>query len=319
MSHFATNYQIGSVTIPCRLSLAPMSGITCSPFRRLIKELNPGCVGLVVSEFISVEGLTRGGARSIEMMKFHSSERPYCIQIFGHDINRIVSAAEIAQKAGADIIDLNCGCPAPKVVKKGGGCELMRQIEHLEILLSELRKAVAKPVTIKFRSGWCDSTINCLTVAKLAEEKGFDAVAIHPRTRTQMYRGEADWSLTKNIVSNLNIPVVGSGDVVDSKSAQLRWDSGVTALMIGRSVLNNPFIFTEIISGESKGLANNPVLMQKILLRYIELLREDFPDFSCVGRLKQLASQMCKGQRWAKDLCRLNNLQEQICLLETLF
>jgi tRNA-dihydrouridine synthase B len=318
MSLFSTEYYIGNIRIPTRLSLAPMSGVTCSAFRRLIKELNTGCIGLVVSEFISVEGLTRGGEKSIAMMKYHISEKPYCIQIFGHDIERICKAAEMAQEVGADIIDLNCGCPAPKVVKKGGGCELMRQIKHLEKMLKSLRRAVSCPLTVKFRSGWCESSINCLAVASLAEDCGLDGVALHPRTRSQMYRGQADWDLTTEVVNKVQLPVVGSGDITDIVSAQSRWSTGVKGLMIGRAALNNPFVFSEVISGHKVGLAGNVELMRQVLIRYVELLREDYADQSCVGRLKQLASQMCKGQRWSKDLCRLNNLTDQLSLLENL-
>ena len=136
------SYAVRSIQVNPGLVLSPMSGVTTRPFRRLIKELNPGAVGLVVSEFVSVEGMTRGSRRTLEMMRFSEEERPYCVQIFGYDIDRMRDAALMVQDIGADIVDINCGCPAPKVVKRGGGCELMRQPDHLQRIIKEVRKAV---------------------------------------------------------------------------------------------------------------------------------------------------------------------------------
>lgn len=307
---------IGSVELRPPLVLSPMSGVTHSPFRRLIKELNPGCVGMVVSEFVSIEGLTRASVRSHEMMQFREEERPYCIQIFGYDVERMKSAALMAQETGADMVDINCGCPAPKVVKRGGGCELMRQPEHLKTMLREVRKVVEVPLTIKFRSGWGEENKNALEIARIAEGEGLDGIAIHGRTRTQLYRGEADWELVRQVVNAVSIPVAGSGDVVDYGSALERFQSGVKSLFIGRAALSNPLVFSDICSGRSSTLRDSPDKMLAILNRYAELLLDDFTPKSCVGRLKQLTSQMCKGQSWAKELCRSNTLEEQLAVLQ---
>jgi len=331
------NFSIRELSVKPGLVLSPMSGVTHSPFRRLIKELNPGCVGLVISEFISIEGLTRGSLKSAAMMDFREEERPYGIQIFGFDIERMCEAAKMAEDRGADLVDINCGCPAPKVVKRGGGCELMRQPEHLKNLVRKVRASLTVPLTVKFRSGWSEDSINALEIGKMLEQEGVDSIAVHGRTRSQMYRGSADWDIVQSLVETLTIPVCGSGDVVDHTSATERWNSGAAGLYIGRAALANPFVFREIFHGtdsilKDRQLGQSRIL--KILLRYCELLRDRFDPRGCVGPLKQLASQIGKGQigkgqigkghlgrlqggqDWARDICRCNSFEDQVALLK---
>lgn len=312
-------YSIGSVRVAPGLVLSPMSGVTTRAFRRLIKELNPGAVGLLVSEFVSVEGMTRGSRRTLEMMRFSPEERPYCVQIFGYDIDRMRDAAVMVQDLGADLVDINCGCPAPKVVKRGGGCELMRQPDHLKEIIRAVRKAVSIPVTIKIRAGWDEGSQNALDVARMAEAEGVDALAIHGRTRAQLYRGNANWDLVQVVAEELRIPVLGSGDVVDQATAAERLQGKVAGLFIGRASLWNPLVFSEILAEAQVGDARYAVLdqaeMVRILLRYIELLREDFPDSSCPGKVKQLASQMCRGAVWRKGLLAASSLEGQLEVL----
>jgi tRNA-dihydrouridine synthase B len=309
------SYSVRNIQINPGLVLSPMSGVTTRPFRRLIKELNPGAVGLVVSEFVSVEGMTRGSQRTLEMMRFAESERPYCVQIFGYDIDRMRDAALMVQDIGADVVDINCGCPAPKVVKRGGGCELMRQPDHLQQIIKAVKTAVSIPVTIKIRAGWDDGSRNALAIAKMAEGEGVEAIAIHGRTRSQLYRGEADWDLVQEIAEVLSIPVLGSGDVVCRKTAEERLKGKVAGLFIGRASMMNPFVFSEILHNEPSRLKGNYALMLDVLFRYIELLREDFPESSCGGKLKQLASQMCRGAQWKKQLLQLNSIADHHALL----
>jgi nifR3 family TIM-barrel protein len=292
-----------------------MSGVTTRAFRRLIKELNPGCVGLVVSEFVSVEGMTRGSRRTLEMMRFSEEERPYCVQIFGYDITRMRDAAMMVQDLGADMVDINCGCPAPKVVKRGGGCELMRQPDHLREIIQAVRKAVSIPLTLKIRSGWDESSRNALEIARMAQSEGIEALAIHGRTRAQLYRGMADWDVVREVAEHISIPVLGSGDVVDQASAHERLQGKVAGLFIGRASMWNPLVFSEIVQGGKDAIRSNQDRMVQILLRYSELLLEDFQDSSCAGKMKQLASQMCRGALWRKELLTINTLQGQIDLL----
>lgn len=310
------SYRIRNLAVSPGLVLSPMSGVTCSAFRRLIKELNPGCVGLVISEFISVEGLTRSSRRSLDMMRFHEVERPYGIQIFGYDIERMCTAARMAQDHGVDLIDINCGCPAPKVVKKGGGCELMRQPEHLVKLFGAVRKAVSVPLTMKMRSGWDESSKNAVEIAHIAEAEGIEGLAVHGRTRSQLYRGEADWSVVEAVAQAVKIPVCGSGDVVDRLSAEQRLSGSISGLFIGRAAMWNPLVFSEISGAPVRSLRRESELVFHILERYLALLREEFHDRVVIGRFKQLVSQMCRGYEWRKDVCRAMTLPAQIELLK---
>jgi tRNA-dihydrouridine synthase B len=309
------SYQIRHIQVNPGLVLSPMSGVTTRPFRRLIKELNPGAVGLVVSEFVSVEGMTRGSQRTLEMMRFSEEERPYCVQIFGYDVDRMRDAALMVQDIGADLVDINCGCPAPKVVKRGGGCELMRQPDHLQSIIREVKRAISIPLTLKIRAGWDESSRNAFEIAKMAEGEGIEALAIHGRTRSQLYRGEADWDLVQEIAEVLSIPVLGSGDVVCRTTAEARLKGKVAGLFIGRASMMNPYVFTDIVKDQPSQLKGNHQLMLDVLFRYIELLREDFQDNACGGKFKQLASQMCRGAPWRKQLLQLNAIKDHEALL----
>ena len=290
------SFFIGPVEIRPSFILAPMSGVTSIAFRRLIKELNPGAVGLVVTEFISVEGITRGNEQSLRMMEFVPEERPFSVQIFGHEISRMVDAAKIAQDSGADIIDINSGCPVPKVVKKGGGCELMRQGEHLGKILSAIRSAITVPLTLKIRSGWDENNLNAPQIARMAQDCGVDMLTVHGRTRQALYRGPADWNIVEQIASDLTIPVVGSGDVVDAASASFALGRGVAGFMIGRAALYDPWVFGDIqreLNGEPK-IVRPASAVTALLRRYQELLLEHGSRRGALGKLKQISSQVTR-------------------------
>lgn len=313
-ARLALGYKIRNLQVTPGLVLAPMSGVTSSAFRRLIKELNPGAVGLTVSEFISVEGLTRSSQRSKDMMRFREVERPFGIQIFGYDINRMRDAALMAQDMGADLVDINCGCPAPKVVKRGGGCELMRQPEHLRQLVREVRRGLNVPLTLKMRSGWEDLNRNCLEIAKIVVGEGVEGLAVHGRTRTQLYRGQADWDVVDAVAREVSVPVCGSGDVLCRETALARLKPSIAGILIGRGALANPWVFSEILCGQTGLHLKDPLNPLRVLLRYLELLREDLPEKAIIGRLKQLASQMGRGFPWRKDFCQAMSVgvQEEI-------
>lgn len=312
------SFSIGPVKVDPLLILAPMSGVTNSCFRRLIKTLNPGAVGLVVTEFISIEGMTRKNLQSVRMMQFKESERPLSIQIFGYDVDRMVEAAKMVQDSGADIIDINSGCPVPKVVKKGGGCELMRQPEHLQKILTEVRKAVSIPLTLKIRSGWDPKNRNALDVARRAEDAGVDMLAVHGRSRQEMYRGLADWDIVREVAAAIKIPVVGSGDVISPESARKSLASGVKGLMIGRAALFHPWVFSEILSsldGEVSASTPRPANdVARVLALFRDMLLEEMPEKAALGRLKQLSSQVTRrvygSAEYRKRLCSSKDLQE---------
>lgn len=298
-SDFKSTY-IRDLKISNGMVLAPMSGVTCMSFRRLVKELNGDAVGLLISEFISVEGMTRKARKTLEMMKFHESERPFGIQIFGFDIQRMSDAAKMCQDVGVDLVDINCGCPAPKVVRKGGGCELMRQPEHLSKLFGEVRRAVTVPLTMKMRSGWDETSMNCDEIAHIAESEGLEAVTIHGRTRAQLYRGDADWSHPSRVKSKSKIPVFGSGDVVNQYSAKERIKTGVDGLFIGRGAISNPMVFRDILDGKENSIREDPIKAISVINRYAELLSEECSKVAATGKLKQLVSQLVRGQEWRR-------------------
>ena len=188
-------FKIRDVEINPPLVLSPMAGVTDVSFRRLLKRR--GGVGLSVSEFISVEGLTRNNPKSKRQMRFYEDERPFAVQIFGGQPERMCMAAEMAQEVGADILDVNCGCPAPKVVKHGGGSGLLKDHSRLEQILKGIKKTITIPLTVKIRAGFYDHTINAVETAKLAEDCGVEHIALHGRTKEQGYRGLANWDLVK--------------------------------------------------------------------------------------------------------------------------
>jgi tRNA-dihydrouridine synthase B len=289
-------FNISSARVEPNLVLAPMAGVTDSSFRRLIKEL--GGVGLIVTEFISVEGLTRGNLRTHRMMKFLPEERPLSIQIFGHDEERMAMAAEIIQESGADIVDINCGCPAKKVVKGGGGSSLLRDLPQLEKILRSVRRRVTIPVTMKIRTGWDDSSINAIEVARVIEDCGGDMVAIHGRTRVQGYSGRANWDVIAAVKQSVSIPVIGCGDVTTPAQAVERLaETGVDAVMIGRGAIANPWIFrqtSELMRGETP---YEPSLAEKqrVLHRYFELLEGEMPERGLAGKLKQMCGYFTHG------------------------
>ncbi len=286
----------GHVRISPNLVLAPMAGVTDSSFRRLIKELSG--VGLIVTEFISVEGLTRGNMRTHRMMKFLAEERPLSIQIFGYDSERMVAAAEIIEEAGADIVDINCGCPAKKVVNGGGGSSLLRDLPQLEKILRSIRRAVSIPVTMKIRTGWDHASINAVEVARIIEDCGGNMVAIHGRTRMQGYSGRADWDVIAAVKRAVTIPVVGCGDITSPEMAIERLnETGVDAVMIGRGAIANPWIFrqtAELMRGETP---YQPPMAEKqtVLHRYNELLRDEMPERALAGKLKQMCGYFTHG------------------------
>jgi tRNA-dihydrouridine synthase B len=318
-----TGFTLNSLRIDPPLILAPMSGVTNSAFRRLIRLENPGALGLMVTEFISIEGLTRYNKQSLRMMSHYQEERPLAVQIFGFDIDRMVTAAKMVQDAGADAVDINCGCPVPKVVRRGGGCELMRQPEHLAKLLRAVRGAVKIPLTMKMRSGWDENSRNAVEIARLAEAEGLDMITVHPRTRVQLYRGEADWEFMRRVVEAVKIPVAGSGDVFCLRSAAERAASGVKALMVGRGALANPWIFSELAASLRNTVYTPPPAHEtvRVMRRYMALLQEEMSEKGVSGKIKQFASQITRRVRGAVDarrrICRTQSLSELNAVLDS--
>jgi tRNA-dihydrouridine synthase B len=289
-------FKIRDVEIRPPLILSPMAGVTDVSFRRLIKRR--GGVGLSVSEFISVEGLTRSNPKSKRQMRFYPDERPFAVQIFGGQPERMRMAAEMAEEVGADILDINCGCPAPKVVKHGGGSGLLKDYPRLETILTEIKKAISIPLTVKIRAGFYDHTINAVETARLAEDCGAEHIALHGRTKEQGYRGLANWDLVRQIKEVVKVPVSGSGDVTTIEGAFEKFrETGCDGVLIGRGAMANPWIFRQIEDTMCGREVFQPSLADKraILLEYFEMLREDMPETPAINRMKQLAGQFTRG------------------------
>src|SRR5438876_4803 len=235
--------QIGKVKLPSPFAIAPMAGMTDTAFRRLVKR-HGGC-GLVVTEMVSSEGLVRGIDRTLEYAEYTEEERPIAIQIFGGDPEKMAAAAQIVEGMGADIVDVNMGCPVPKIAKHNAGCSLMREPEHAASVIAAMTKAVKIPVTVKMRAGWNEEERNAPRLARMVEDAGAAAVTVHGRTAAQSYSGAADWDLVSQIAEDLAIPVIGSGDCVEPKQIVRRLGAGVDGVLVGRGALRNPWIFAQ--------------------------------------------------------------------------
>lgn len=292
-------FQIGPVRVERPFVLAPMSGVTDSAFRRLCQDASAGAVGLLVTEFISIEGLTRRNIKSALRMAFDPiAEKPLAIQIFGGEIERMVESARIVQDTGAQILDINCGCPAPKVVRKGGGAELLRRCDHLARMVEAVAAAIQIPVTVKIRSGWNEESINAVEVARRCEAAGAQAIAVHGRTRVQLYSGEADWRIVDEVAGAVRVPVIGSGDVTTPEQAVQRLlTTRAAGVMIGRAAIMNPWIFGQIddlIAGRPMRQAS-PAERVRVLRLYRDLQAEKVSEQALPGRLKQVLARMTKG------------------------
>ena len=220
-----------------------MAGITNSPFRRLMRRMRSS---MVVSELVSANGIEYASERTFDLLRFHEEERVVGLQIFGEDTANLCKAAQYVEKQGADFVDLNLGCPVPKVVKKGAGSAMCRNPAQLGQVLSAMVRAVKIPVTIKIRTGWDSESRNALECVRVAADAGVAWVAIHGRTRAQAYSGEADWDFIADVKAKSPIPIIGNGDIATAEDAVAKMRAyGVDAVLIGRGALRNPFIFEQ--------------------------------------------------------------------------
>ena len=264
--------KIGNVTLESPFVVAPMAGMTDTAFRRLVKRQG-GC-GLVVTEMVSSEGLVRGIDRTLEYAEYTEEERPVSIQIFGGDPARMAAAAQIVEAMGADIVDVNMGCPVQKIAKHSAGCSLMREPGHAASVIDAMANAVKIPVTVKMRAGWNDTARNAPELAKMVQDAGAAAVTIHGRTAEQSYRGVADWELVARVANELTIPVLGSGDCIEPAQVVGRMAAGVSGVLVGRGVLRNPWILAQA-ADIAAGRPPRPVTLRdrgRFLDEYIELL-----------------------------------------------
>jgi nifR3 family TIM-barrel protein len=291
-----TDLRIRNVLIRPALVLAPMAGITDTVFRRVIRGLG-GC-GLIMTEFTSSEGITRSAAKTLRYLYFRDGERPITAQLFGADPQVMARAAAMVQDLGFDIVDVNLGCPAKKVVKCGGS-GLLRDLPLLKEILCAVRAAVTIPLTIKIRSGWDDNSIVAAEVARMAEDLGVEAIAVHPRTRMQGLNGAANWTLIAEVKQAVRIPVIGNGDVRAPEDAvRMVEETGCDAVMIGRAAATNPWIFRQIQQFVATGGYTQPGQADRyrLLSGYFRTLAESgMPD--ALGKMKQFACWFTHGVR----------------------
>jgi len=241
--NYAHPIKLGQISFDSKLLLAPMAGICNIPYRLLMEDLGAGGT---VSELISCHGINYGNERTLEMLKIHPFERNVGIQLFGEDPDSMARAAEVAESFGPKFLDINMGCPVAKVVTKGGGSALMKEIQNLAPLFEKMRSKMKIPLSIKIRTGWDGNTRNALEVIKIAQNSGIEWVAIHGRTRTQQYTGFADWDFIENLNQEKKIPLIGNGDLHHPFGVSERLQkTNCDALMIARGALRNPFIFLE--------------------------------------------------------------------------
>ncbi len=270
--------QIGPIRLESPFVVAPMAGMTDTAFRRLVKRRG-GC-GLVVTEMVSSEGLIRGADRTLEYAEYTEEERPVSIQIFGGDPTRMAEAARVVEAMGADIVDVNMGCPVPKIARHHAGCSLMREPRHAAAIVTEMVKAVRIPVTVKMRKGWDETDVNAPEVARRVADAGAAAIAIHGRTAKQSYSGQADWPFVAAVANGLPIPVFGSGDCVEPEHIVERLRNGVNGVFVGRGVLRNPWILSQARE-LMKGCVVDAVSAEEraaFLLEYIDLLMNERVD-----------------------------------------
>jgi nifR3 family TIM-barrel protein len=282
-----------------------MAGMTDSPFRRLVKR-HGGC-GLVVTEMVSSEGLVRGIDRTLEYAEYTEEERPVSIQIFGGDPEKMADAAQIVASLGADIVDVNMGCPVPKIAKHNAGCSLMREPQHAANVISAMTKRVKIPVTVKMRAGWNEESINAPEMAKRVEQAGAAAVAVHGRTAAQSYTGHADWGLIDRVAQSVRIPVLGSGDCTEPEQMIERLSTGVSGVLVGRGVLRNPWILAQaadLAAGRSKREVTGED-RRRFLLDYIALLLSEGEDEEKGFRHRAVtADRRSSHQRWVINKMR---------------
>jgi tRNA-dihydrouridine synthase B len=259
------------------LRLAPMAGVTNAPFRLIARQCG---AGLLTSEELDARALVHGNLKTELLARYLPEERPLAFQLLGADPDVLAEAARRLQARGADAIDLNMGCPAPKIVAKGQGSALMRNPLQVALVLRFMRKALQVPLTVKIRGGWDERTVNAPEIARIAESEGVDAITVHPRTRSQQYTGRAPWDIIAEVVAAVGLPVTGNGDVRSHADAQaMTRTTGCAAVMIGRGALGTPWVFQPVLPGRDE--------RAEIIRRHCALIETHLPEREALVQLKK--------------------------------
>ena len=288
--------RIGKVELSVPIVLAPMAGLTDSAFRVLVKE--QGC-GLLVSEMVSAKGILYNNEKTFDLLTIEAQERPVAIQLFGRNPAELAEAARRVEAHGADIIDINMGCPVPKIVNNGEGSALLREPETVGAVLRAVAAAVQIPVTVKIRSGWDESCINAVEIARIAEASGVAAVAVHARTRQQFYAGKADWRIIGEVRRAVGIPVIGNGDIrTPEDAARMMDETQCQGVMIGRAADGNPWLFAQVaavLTGEQPPAEPSFDERCVMLLRHLDRLIVLKGERTAVREMRHHAASYTKG------------------------
>lgn len=308
--------RIGQLPLDNNVFLAPMAGITDLPYRLLMKRFG---AGLVFSEMISANGLVRDGRRTRELLRSNPAERPLGVQLFGDDPSILAQAAAEIGDAG-ELLDLNMGCPVPKVVRSGAGSALLRDPQRIGRIVAAVRRAWPGPLTVKIRSGWDSASLNHREVARIAVAEGADAVTLHPRTRAQGFSGRADWNQLRLLSADLMVPVIGSGDIFSADDAQrMLAETGCRALMIGRGGYGNPWLLREILS-QQQGVTAAPPTPEERLTVVREHLHLQIAHYGERRALPDMRKHLCWYARGlagaAAFRCRVNQIEHLEPLLD---
>jgi nifR3 family TIM-barrel protein len=292
-----------------------MHGVTDLPFRRLIREISGSNALLFVSEFLSAGSSVFLTPPNLRAARFDKEEEPFCIQIFGHSAEKLASAALQAQELGAAFVELNAGCPAPKVANKGSGSGLLRDLPNLQKILHSIKSALKVPLFLKCRLGWDEGSVVINEVLEIAQGCGIEQLTVHGRTKTQGYKGLANWDIIGEIAAKAKIPVIGNGDINNAEIALDRIKNyDVKGISIGRAALHNPWIFLQIADA-AKGkepIKITGLQVRDVVFRYEELLRQDLLRAGQIlGRLKQLCARLCQGFDAAMPGFRLKVLRSE--------
>ena len=313
--------KIGNVQLDNEVFLSPMAGVTDLPFRTICKE--KGC-GMLYTEMINAKALCYDDENTKKMLRMDKDEHPVAVQIFGSDPEFMGKAAIIMNQYPNEILDINMGCPAPKVIKNGDGSALMRNPKLAAEVLTAVVKNSEKPVTLKIRKGWDDDSVNAVEIAKIAEECGISALAIHGRTREQFYSGKADWDIIAEIKQAINIPVIGNGDVFEVEDAvNMLEKTKCDAIMIGRGAQGNPWIFNRINHYMKTGkILPEPTLEEKITtaIRHMNLAVAEHGDYVAVREMRKHIGWYLKGlknsDKYRDQINKITDYKEVIAMLE---
>ena len=313
--------KIGNIQLDNKVFLSPMAGVTDLPFRLICKE--KGC-GMLYTEMINAKALCYDDENTKRMLKIEDEEHPIAVQIFGSDPEFMGKAAAIMNEYPNEILDINMGCPAPKVVKNGDGSALMRNPKLAAEVLSSVVKNSKKPVTLKIRKGWDDNSVNAVEIAKIAEECGISALAIHGRTREQFYSGKADWDIIAEIKQAINIPVIGNGDVFEVQDAvNMLEKTKCDSIMIGRGAQGNPWIFKRINHYMKTGeILPEPTLEEKITtaIKHMNLAVAEHGEYVAVREMRKHIGWYLKGlknsAKYRDQINKITDYKEVIAMLE---